>query len=133
MKIKKTLQIMPHSTYNNSSDNLLLPIQEQLPIKLGSMDIFDDRNRLNIFRIFYAYYAKVPSSKTIDKLQNSRMLKWMVNEMKDQIIYTHTYEFYGRRCKCMLDRFTIYILKNEKFSLNFFCMLKSNDFSECKQ
>ena len=107
------MQIILHSAYNNSSDNLLLPIQEQLPIKLGSIDIFDDRNRLNIFRIFYAYYAKVPSSKTIDKLQNSRMLKWMVNEMKDQIIYTHTYEFYGRRCKCMLDRFTIYILKNE--------------------
>jgi hypothetical protein len=87
---------------------------ESIDPKLTSIDIFfDKKDYPNNARLFYAYFGKVPGSKSISNLDCSRIRKWMNVEMADSLIHTHNCEQYSRIKKRMTYRNIIYILENE--------------------
>jgi hypothetical protein len=86
----------------------------QLTPAIPSFDIFADReNRPNNSRLFYAWFGKVPNTKSISKVDTKRIIKWMAAEMAESIVNTNAYEHYCRPEKRMALSSIKYFLKNE--------------------
>ena len=91
-----------------------IPAPLQLNTKLKCVDIFFEKdNYLDKLRLFYAYFDKVPSVKSICNIDCSALRRWLDKSMRESIICSHTYEQYNRDKGKMTCRNILYVMNNE--------------------
>ena len=84
-----------------------------LKIKVNSYHLFNDQTTyLNGSRLYYAYFEMVPSKIVLYNINYKRAVKWVENNLANQISGKHSREiFYKNRRGLHSDR-VFYVLKN---------------------
>jgi len=87
---------------------------EKTEVQLHSLDVFNmGGSYIDCLRMYYSYFKKVPTLKTIDKINTSKLSKWLEIAWKDKIITIHARQSYchdERKIK-YVDLF--YLLENK--------------------
>ena len=86
---------------------------ETTEIQLHSLDLFLEGGAyINCSRLYYTYFKKVPSIKTIGKISLTKLRKWLETEWKDKIVSIHAKQQYSRDERQLRNIDVFYLLEN---------------------
>jgi hypothetical protein len=64
-------------------------------------------------RLYYAYFQKVPSYKTVDNIDGGRIKKWLQKEGKDMVLAEHSMQRYDIESRNFKNTEAFYLLDND--------------------
>jgi SpoVK/Ycf46/Vps4 family AAA+-type ATPase len=95
-------------------------IEELLELKAGSGDVFiaDEMftaptSYLNCPKLYYSYFGEIPGSKEIKKIDCRKAIKWIDDNLKDEIIKRHAQEIYKRPKGVMRYKSVVFVLRGK--------------------
>lgn len=87
---------------------------ENLALQHHEMNLFENGGSyVNCKRIYFSYYKKIPSLKSIRKINETLFYKWLDATYGNEILRKHSAQIYTKRKKRMDAVNTIYFLTNE--------------------
>lgn len=87
---------------------------ENLALQHHEMNLFENGGSyINCKRIYFSYYKKIPSLKTIRKINETLFYKWLDATYGNEILQKHSAQIYTKRKKRIDAVNTIYFLTNE--------------------
>jgi len=64
---------------------------ETASLQIHNLVLFNDGGiYIDCYRLYFAYFSKVPSNKTIGNINNAKFKKWLLTEWKDKIVKKHS-------------------------------------------
>ena len=86
---------------------------EKAEVQLHSLDLFcDGGSYIDCSRLYYTYFKKVPSIKSIGKISIKKLRNWMEIEWTDKIVCIHARQQYSRDEKQIRNIDAFYLLNN---------------------
>lgn len=89
-------------------------LDTNLELQNKSFEIYTDGNNyINQFRLYHAYFNIIPNLKVVRKINQKKLIEWILENLKDEITLKHYAESYDHDAKNMSYDDLFYILNNK--------------------
>jgi hypothetical protein len=93
--------------------NEISPFENNLKLINNSLGIYENSgNYINQQRLYHAYFGVIPNIKTVDAIDITKMRKWFLSELKNEIQQEHYHQSYDFNKKKNFYADHFFILKN---------------------